>query len=60
MTNFSICNAKLRGVVQYGMNVESRRLGLAGKLTHPLYELFLKVIGEIVLGAEKDDAALRD
>lgn len=42
------------------MNVEGGILGFAGELAEAVVELLLEVIGEVVLGAEEDDAALGD
>ena len=58
LANLCIGNAKLGCIVQHWMDVKRRCLGLAGQLAHTLHEDFLEVVGEVVLGAEEDDASL--
>ena len=58
MANFIIANAELGCTVQNGMDVKRRSAGFATQLAKTVYELFLKLIGEIILGAEEDYATL--
>jgi hypothetical protein len=52
--------AVLAGGVADGVDVQSGRCGLARQLAQPVDQLLLQVVGEVVLGAEEDDAALGD
>lgn len=58
--DLGVVAAQLAGVVQQGVDVERRRLGTPGQLAEAQDELLLEVVGEVVLGTEEDDAALRD
>lgn len=48
------------GPIEHGVDVQCRCRGLAGQLAQSLDELFLELVGEIVLCAEEDDASLAD
>jgi hypothetical protein len=43
-----------------GVDMKTRGLGLAGQLAEPVDQHLLQVVGEVVLSAEEDNAALRD
>lgn len=58
--NFVIANAEFGGVVEDGVDVEGRIGGFTAKLAETMDEVFLEVVGQVVLGAEEDDAALGD
>ena len=58
VADLRIINTELRGVVQYGMDMETGGRWLAAQLAEAVDELLLEVIGEVVLGAEEDNAAL--
>lgn len=58
--NLRVVTAELAGVVEDGMDVKARRLGAPCQFSKPQDELLLKVIGELVLRTEEDDATLGD
>ena len=43
-----------------GMDVECRRFGFSCEQTQSVGQLLLKLVGEICLGTEEDDASARD
>ncbi len=52
--------AQLALRVEDGVDVQARRRRPARQLAQPEDERLLQLIGQVVLGAEEDDAALRD
>ncbi len=52
--------AELAAGVADGVDVQARGGGLARELAEAVDELLLQVVGQVVLGAEEDDAALGD
>lgn len=58
--DFVVATAVLARRVADGVDVEARGGGLAGELAEALDEFLLEVVGEVVLLAEEDDAALGD
>ncbi len=43
-----------------GVDVQTRGSGLSGQFAQTIDKLFLQVVGQVVLGAEEDDATLGD
>ena len=60
MADLIVANAELGGSIENGVNVEGRCLWLPTELAESLDKKFLKIIRQVVLGAEKDDATLGD
>lgn len=58
--DLGVGDAELVGVVEDGVDVQGGVGGFAGLLAESVDELLLEVVGEVVLGAEEDDAALGD
>lgn len=58
--DFVVAAAVLTRRVADGVDVQARGGGLAGELAEALDEFLLEVVGEVVLLAEEDDAALGD
>lgn len=58
--DLGVVPAELTGVVEDGVDVKPGRLGASCQLSEPQDELLLKVVGELVLRAEEDDATLGD
>lgn len=58
--DLGVVAAQVTVVVEEGVNVQGRCAGAARQLAQAQDELLLEVVGEVVLGAEEDDAALRD
>ena len=46
--------------VANGVDVQARGSRLARQLAQTINELFLQVVGQVVLGAEEDDTTLGD
>lgn len=58
--DFGVVAAEFALGVEDGVDVQAGGGRAAGELTQAEDELFLKVVGEVVLGAEEDDAAAGD
>jgi hypothetical protein len=56
--DFRVAAAKLALRVQEGVDMKSRCCGPAAKLSQTEDELLLQVVGQVILRAEEDDAAL--
>lgn len=60
VTNLVIAHPKLTRAVEQRVDVQRRCLGFARQLAEFVHEFLLQLAGEVILGAEKDDATLRD
>lgn len=58
--DLGVAPAELTGVVEDGVDVEAGRPGPPCQFSQAQDELLLEVVGELVLGAEEDDATLGD
>lgn len=50
--------AEISSAIQERVNMEGGGLGAASQLSEPQNQLFLEVVGELVLGTEEDDTSL--
>jgi hypothetical protein len=58
--DLGVLDAKLGGVVEHRMDVQSRSWWFLRELAETIYKLLLQIVGEIVLRAEEDNTAARD
>ena len=58
--DFGVAPSELTVRVQQGVDMQTRGCWPPSELAEPQYELFLKVIGKVVLGAKENNTSLGD